>query len=89
MCAAELCRDRNGATVVVGSKVRLLCLDDEFLRSLPRGEVEDVKSMIGEVFRIYEIDEFGQAWIEKVWQVAEDQTMSHSLALDSREMELV
>jgi hypothetical protein len=36
--------------------------------------------MLGEVFEIYEIDEWGGAWV---------QYQSHSLSLESDEMELV
>jgi len=39
-----------------------------------------VRSMLGEVFEIYEIDEWGGAWV---------QYQSHSLSLESDEMELV
>ena len=82
-------RDVNGVVVRVGSKVRLLRLEKDFIESLPSDEIEDVSSMIGEVFEVYDIDEYGQPWIMKEWRIAEDQTMSHSLALSSNEMEAV
>ena len=49
-------------------------------RDLPPEEWECVRSMLGEVFEIYEIDEWGGAWV---------QYQSHSLSLESDEMELV
>lgn len=83
-------KDKHGRPVVVGSRVRLLELSPSFLESLPKEEIEDVLSMIGEVFEVYEIDEHGSPWIEKGWHFPEDEKYSsHSIALDSNEMELV
>ena len=75
--------------VVVGSRVRLVELSERFLNSLPPEEVEDVRSMIGEVFNVYEIDEYGSPWVEKIWNHGNNKINSHSLALDANEMELV
>jgi hypothetical protein len=68
--------DRNGTAVTVGSSVRVVGLSASFLESLPDEEVEDVRSMIGQVYQVYEIDEHGNPWVEKV-------------ALDPSEMEIV
>ncbi len=45
--------------------------------------------MIGEVFEVYEIDEWGSAWVEKSWRTDGQESRSHSLALDALEMEVV
>ncbi len=83
-------KDKYGRSVVVGSRVRILELSSSFLASLPLDEIEDVRSMIGEVFEVYEIDEYGSPWVEKVWNYPDKgQCSSHSLALDANEMELV
>jgi hypothetical protein len=83
-------KDKHGRTVVVGAQVPLLELSPRFLESLPADELEDVRSMIGEVFDVYEMDEYGCAWVEKGWPIPDEgQYMSHSLALESHEMELV
>jgi hypothetical protein len=55
--------DRNGKLVHAGSRVRLLSLSGEWFESLPLEEKADVESMIGEVFEVEEIDEYGQPWI--------------------------
>ncbi len=52
-------KDKYGRPVAVGSQVRILELSPSFLASLPPDEVDDVRSMIGEVFEIYEIDDYG------------------------------
>ena len=84
------CLDKFGRPVSVGSRVRLLQLSQQFLQSLPPDEFEEVKSMIGEVFEVYEIDPYGCAWIEKGWNYPEEgKFMGHSLGLASHEMELV
>lgn len=79
--------DRNGAVVRVGSRVRVLGLSGEWFDQLPQEESERVASMIGEVFQIEEIDEYGQPWICKRWLNEDEGTcQSHSVALEPREM---
>ena len=83
-------RDKNGNIVQVGARVRLLCLSGNWLDELPTDEKADVLSMIGEVFEVEEIDEYGHPWIRKSWpNEAEGECHSHSIALESHEMELV
>jgi len=83
-------KDRNGRTVTVGSRVRIVELSPMFLESLPQSEVDDVRSMIGEVFEIYEIDEYGSPWVGKGWSNPDEgDYRGHSVALDAPEMELI
>lgn len=83
-------RDKTGKPVHVGSRVRLLSLSGNWLAELPHNEKQDVMSMIGEVFEIEEIDEYGHPWVRKSWPIeAEGKCHSHSIALESHEMELV
>ena len=83
-------RDKDGNIVQVGARVRLLCLSGNWLEELPTDEKEDVLSMIGEVFEVEEIDEYGHPWIRKSWPNEEEgKCHSHSIALESHEMELV
>jgi len=83
-------KDRNGRSVSVGMRVRIIALSDSFLRSLPEDEIDDVRSMIGVVFEVYEIDKYGCAWVGKGWSNEEgDEYRGHSVALDSEEMEVV
>lgn len=82
--------DRHGRAVQLGAKVKLVALHGQLLQDLPAEEKSDVLSMIGEVFEIEEIDEYGQPWVRKSWpDEAEGRCHSHSIALESREMELV
>ena len=81
--------DRHGQPVGVGTRVRVLELPSFLKRDLPAEEWMDIQSMIGEVFEVYEIDEYGAAWVEKWWQVDDDGCHSHSLALAAHEMEVV
>ena len=83
-------RDRNGHPVDVGARVRILKLSEKFLAILPDEEIDDVRSMIGEVFEVYEIDEYGSAWVGKGWSnEAGDRYHGHHIALEPEEMELV
>ena len=57
-------------------------------RDLAADERADLESMVGETFEVYEIDEYGSAWMEKVW-TQPGGLRTHSLALASHEMEVV
>ena len=86
----DLPKDRNGSAVSIGSRVRLLSLSGEWLENLPTNEKEDVLSMVGEVFEIEEIDAHGRPWVSRYWSgEQEGRCHSHSISLDSDEMELV
>ena len=83
-------RDKAGKLVHVGAHVRVLSLSGNWLEALPAEEKPDVLSIIGEVFEVEEIDEYGQPWIRKSWpNEKEGQRHSHSIALEPHEMELV
>jgi hypothetical protein len=81
--------DRNGAPVAVGTIVRVLEVPESLLAKLPEEEAAEVRSMKGAAFSVYEIDQWGSAWVEKLWNVGEEHPFSHSLALAPSEMEVV
>lgn len=80
-------RDRNGNLITVGSHVRVLSISPVDPSVAP-DEVERIQSMLGQVFEVYEIDSYGRAWVEKWWQLGPEQSISHSLALEGKEIEL-
>jgi hypothetical protein len=82
-------RDCNGATVGVGSVVRVLSIPESVLQPLDEADRSRVQSMRGETFAVYEIDLYGGAWVEKWWHESESKAMSHSLGLSPSEIELV
>lgn len=83
-------QDRTGRPVRVGARVRLVSLSGRWLDELSPDEKRDVLSMIGEVFEVEEIDEHGHPWVRKSWPDEEEGTChSHSIALESQEMEVV
>lgn len=83
-------KDRNGSTVAVGSRVRIVELPQGLLESLPEDEQEELRSMLGETFKVLEITKNGYAAVEKEWHYPEEgHYMSHSLTLTDKEMELV
>lgn len=82
--------DRYGDAVVVGMRVRLLRLSESLVRDLPKDEFADLQSMIGEIFEVTEIDQYGQPWIGKGWSSPEEGAhRGHSLALEPEEFEIV
>ena len=82
-------KDIHGNRVLVGSMVRVLKIKQSVFEHLSDEEVERVRSMEGDVFEVYEIDEWDGAWIQKWWYPTEDSAFSHSLGLSAEEMEVV
>ncbi|MEZ5514318.1 MAG: hypothetical protein R3F58_10660 [Steroidobacteraceae bacterium] len=82
-------RDCRGNPVCVGDSVRVITIDPAFLAKLPKDEVDDVRSMIGEIFKVEEIDDQGSAWVWKWWERGNGRSESNGVALGSVEMELV
>jgi hypothetical protein len=85
----ESTTDRTGATVTVGTVVRVLAIRPSVLERLTEQESARVQSMLGKAFTVYEVDRWGGAWVEQWWHESEDQATSHSLALAPTEMEVV
>lgn len=80
--------DRNGLAVATGTRVRVVDISSSVLDRLETAERERVLSMVGEIFAVYEVDEWGGAWVEKWWHETDDQASSHSLGLRPFEMEV-
>jgi hypothetical protein len=70
----------TGKQVIVGARVRVVAIAAFLKRDLPPDKWECVRSMLGQVFEVYEIDKWGGASV---------QYQSHSLPLASDEMERV
>ena len=85
----EEARDVNGTIVRVGTRVRVLKISPSVLSQLPESEAECARSMEGEVFEVYEIDEWGGAWVEKSWLTDDGTSTPHSLGLGPGQMEVV
>ena len=47
------------------------------------------RSMQGEILEVYEVDEWGGAWVTQWWGARGGKAQSHSLALRPEEMEVV
>jgi hypothetical protein len=45
--------------------------------------------MRGEVLEVYEVDEWGSAWVEKTWRAPDGTSTTHSLGLGPENMEVV
>jgi hypothetical protein len=82
-------RDKHGAVVRVGTRVRVLKISDLVLSQLPESEADAARSMEGEVLEVYEIDEWGGAWVEQTWRASDGTSVSHSLGLGPEQMEVV
>ena len=69
--------------------MRVLEISPAVLSQLPQSEADCARSMQGEIFEVYEIDEWGGAWVEKWWRTADGTSSSHSLGLGPNQMEVV
>jgi hypothetical protein len=81
--------DRRGTAVAIGTRVRVLEITPYFKRTLPPEEWAELQTMVGEVFEVCEVDEYGLAWVEKWFESSEGRSYCHSLALAPEEMEVV
>ena len=81
-------QDINGTAVHVGTRVRVLKISDEVLAQLPDSEAQAARAMEGEVLEVYEIDEWGGAWVEKTMAADDGTPVSHSLGLGPDQMEV-
>jgi hypothetical protein len=80
--------DRNGLPVKAGTRVRVVAVPESVLDRLEPSERLRVQSMCGETFEVYDVDEWGGAWVEKWWHESDDRSVSHSLGLRPAEMEV-
>jgi hypothetical protein len=81
--------DRNGVPVHVGTVVRVLSIPDSVFRDLPGEEVADLRSMLGQSFPVHEIDQWGSACVQLLWDLGNGEYNIHELMLSSNEMEVV
>ncbi|MET3108077.1 hypothetical protein AAKU67_002478 [Oxalobacteraceae bacterium GrIS 2.11] len=81
--------DKNGKPVAVGDIVRIVKLSQDFLDNFSEQDQAILVSMIGQFFKIYGIDEYGQPWVSKEWHDEIGQPQTHIIALDPDEMERV
>jgi hypothetical protein len=82
-------RDIKGAPVHVGTRVRVLKISESVLSQLSQSEAEAARAMEGEVLEVYELDEWGGAWVEKFSREPDGTLTSHSLGLGPQQMEVV
>jgi hypothetical protein len=81
-------KDCLGRTVRAGDRVKVLGFSEAFMKSLLPEDHARVSQMIGEVFAIEEIDDGGQAWVTKWWNLGGGDTDAHGIGLAPSEMEL-
>ncbi len=81
--------DRDGRTIEVGSTIRLLSVESGLLDSLAPDERDQVTSMVGNEYVVQEVDEYGYAIVEQVWQTSPGESTSHAIAVAPAEMSLV
>jgi hypothetical protein len=81
--------DCHGKPVAVGDIVRIVTLNQDFINNFPIDERVLIESMVGQFFKIYGIDEFGQPWVSKEWHDEEGILQTHVIALDPEEMERI
>lgn len=80
--------DSRGQKVVVGDLIRVLNVRASVLDRLDADGRAKVLSMQGAVLRVYDVDEWGGAWVRQEWSMGAGRIRSHSLMLSSADMEL-
>jgi hypothetical protein len=85
----DMASDRHGRPVNIGTTVRIVELAAFLKRDLPPDEWARLAGMVGRIFEVSEIDENGTAWIEQWFDDPDGGRVSHSVALEAHEMEVV
>jgi hypothetical protein len=87
--SSSLLQDCHGKTIAPGDIVKIISLSKEFIRDFPSDERILIESMVGQLFKIYGVDEFGQPYVIKEWHDEHGQLQTHVIALDPHEMEKI
>ena len=82
-------QDRHGRPVQIGDIVRIVALSDDFISHFPESDQALIASMVGQYFKIYGVDDFGQPWVSRDYHDEHGKLQSHIIALDPEEMEKV
>ncbi|MBV6861154.1 hypothetical protein [Xanthomonas euvesicatoria] len=78
--------DSIGLVVRVGTRVQVTHLRQSTVCNLPQLERDRLLPMLGETFEVYEVDRWGQAWVEKQWHQGADLVDFHCLGLQPQQM---
>jgi len=82
-------RDSLRRVVHVGDRVRIIAIAESVLNSLLPDEHQRVSTMLGSEFEVEEIDEHGEAWVTKWWNLNAGEARSQCLGLAPADMEVV
>ncbi|MFZ6755652.1 hypothetical protein ACO0K9_00400 [Undibacterium sp. Ji50W] len=89
MSAPHTAVDCKNQPVVVGDIVRVVNLDKQFIKSFPPDERILIESMIGQFFKVIDLDEEGQPCVVREWHDEHGIMQTHVIALDSEDMEKI
>jgi len=81
--------DCKGQAITVGDIVGIVSLSKQFIKSFPADERILIESMVGNFFKIYDVDEYGQPCVVKEWHDEHGILQTHVIALDPEEMEKI
>ncbi|MFZ6773676.1 hypothetical protein ACO0LB_13250 [Undibacterium sp. SXout7W] len=81
--------DCKNQTVHIGDIVRVVSLSNEFIENFPADERILIESMIGQFFKVIDMDEEGQPCVVREWHDEQGIMQTHVIALESDEMEKI
>ena len=81
--------DCKNQPVAVGDIVRIISLSPQFIKNFPEDERILIESMIGQFFKVVDLDEDGYPCVIREWHDERGQLQTHVIGLDSEEMEKV
>ena len=84
---SEYTHDRNGKRVTVGSQVKVLELARADFSHLTDAQFQEIKAFVGLTLEVYEVDSYGQAWVELEKEISPGCFSSNGVALATHEME--
>ncbi|MFZ6693518.1 hypothetical protein [Undibacterium sp. SXout20W] len=81
--------DCKNQPVAVGDIVRIITLSPKFIKSFPEDERILIESMIGQFFKVVDLDEDGYPCVIREWHDERGILQTHVIGLDSEEMERI
>ena len=80
--------DKNGRTIHLGDSVRIIDLKMDLFHYLDPVEIEDIRSMLGEILPVERIESNGFVTVTKWFNRGSGKHESHTLSLSQAQVEL-
>lgn len=81
--------DQRGNPICVGDKILVLKIPDSLIHDMNEESRKVIEGCKNQIMKIYELDEYGFAWLEKVVIDTEDEYIVEKFALEPEYLEKI